>query len=183
MLCQLVCLDRRYQRMNCFNIREVESLLKSRFFPDLVNSYDYRLLLNNTIINLRYKTTTLTPLDNNLLLFNHFNLEKAVHAKTLTSNTVDYLSLNSSAPFLTQLYFLFTKSYCFSRVLYLNFQLLAVGPCTPTTVPDVIERFGFYAILDLFSFFSQYCATELSRQMTALLYLTNLSKDSKELTR
>ena len=32
MLCQLVCLDRRYQRMNCFNIREVQALLKGRFF-------------------------------------------------------------------------------------------------------------------------------------------------------
>ena len=31
MLCQLVCVDRRYQRMNCFNIREVESLLKRKF--------------------------------------------------------------------------------------------------------------------------------------------------------
>lgn len=81
MLCQLVCLDRRYQRMNCFNIREVESLLKSRFFPDLVNSYDYRLLLNNTILNLRFKTTTIAPLENNLLLFSHYNLEKGAHTK------------------------------------------------------------------------------------------------------
>lgn len=32
MLSQLVCLDRRYSRMNCFNIREVESLLKTKIF-------------------------------------------------------------------------------------------------------------------------------------------------------
>jgi hypothetical protein len=25
MLCQLVCVDRRYQRMNCFNISEIKS--------------------------------------------------------------------------------------------------------------------------------------------------------------
>ena len=30
-LCQLVCIDRRYQRMNCFNVSEVQSLLRSRF--------------------------------------------------------------------------------------------------------------------------------------------------------
>ena len=30
MLCQIACIDRRYQRMNCFNIREVQTLLRSR---------------------------------------------------------------------------------------------------------------------------------------------------------
>ena len=33
-LCQLVCIDRRYQRMNCFNIRELQSLLRNRFFEE-----------------------------------------------------------------------------------------------------------------------------------------------------
>ena len=32
MLMQLVCVDRRYQRMNCFNIRELQGILKRRFF-------------------------------------------------------------------------------------------------------------------------------------------------------
>ena len=31
-LCQLVCIDRRYQRMNCFNIKELQSLLRNKFF-------------------------------------------------------------------------------------------------------------------------------------------------------
>jgi hypothetical protein len=34
-LCQLVCIDRRYQRMNCFNVRELQSLLRNRFFFEL----------------------------------------------------------------------------------------------------------------------------------------------------
>ncbi len=55
MLCQLVCVDRRYQRMNCFNIREAESLLKRRFFTDLINSKDQHILLNKTAIGLRFK--------------------------------------------------------------------------------------------------------------------------------
>ena len=33
-LCQLVCIDRRYQRMNCFNIRELQGLLRNRFFEE-----------------------------------------------------------------------------------------------------------------------------------------------------
>ena len=70
MLGQLVCVDRRYQRMNCFNIREVQSLLKRKFFHDLVISADYHTLLNNTIINLRYKTNNLSVLDSNSYLLN-----------------------------------------------------------------------------------------------------------------
>jgi hypothetical protein len=66
MLCQLVCTDRRYQRMNCFNIREVQALLKRKFFNDLINTHDYHFLLDNTIMGLRYKT-------NELLNSNHSN--------------------------------------------------------------------------------------------------------------
>lgn len=33
-LCQLVCVDRRYQRMNCFNIKEAQTLLKQKFLFD-----------------------------------------------------------------------------------------------------------------------------------------------------
>lgn len=56
MLCQLVCVDRRYQRMNCFNIRELQGILKRRFFTDLVNSSDHRTFLNESTIGLRFKS-------------------------------------------------------------------------------------------------------------------------------
>jgi len=72
MLCQLVCTDRRYQRMNCFNIRELQGILKRRFFTDLVNSNDHRDLVNETMIGLRYKTNGLNSTDQNMSLF--FNL-------------------------------------------------------------------------------------------------------------
>ena len=55
MLCQLVCVDRRYQRMNCFNIRELQGILKRRFFNDLVNSNDHHTLLNDSMIGIRFK--------------------------------------------------------------------------------------------------------------------------------
>lgn len=58
MLFQLVCVDRRYQRMNSFNIRELQSILQRRFFPDLVNSSDHRLLLDQSSIGTRYYVNT-----------------------------------------------------------------------------------------------------------------------------
>lgn len=78
MLAQLVCIDRRYQRMNCFNIREVESLLKKRFFADLVTTNDKRELLPKTILNLRNKLDHSNQIETNFFLFynygtNHFS--------------------------------------------------------------------------------------------------------------
>jgi hypothetical protein len=55
MLCQLVCVDRRYQRMNCFNIRELQGILKRKFFPDLININDHRYLMDTSMIGLRFK--------------------------------------------------------------------------------------------------------------------------------
>lgn len=65
LLCQLVCIDRRFQRMNCFNVREAESLLKRKFFVDLINSKDLHELYNDTALSLRYKTFNKLNLENN----------------------------------------------------------------------------------------------------------------------
>jgi len=56
LLLQLVCLDRRYQRMNCFNIRELQALLKTRFLSDDKNPHEHFKFARRTVIGLRYKT-------------------------------------------------------------------------------------------------------------------------------
>mgnify|MGYP006073249651 FL=1 len=95
MLCQLVCLDRRYQRMNCFNIREVESLLKGKFFPDLVNSQDHRTLLNNSMVGLRFKTNNLDTIAHDTLLFNTYALGTKVNTRYTYFNPTVIENLNS----------------------------------------------------------------------------------------
>ena len=60
MLMQLVCVDRRYQRMNCFNIRELQVILKRRFFTDLMNSADHHTLIDSSMIGLRFKTNNIS---------------------------------------------------------------------------------------------------------------------------
>lgn len=75
MLCQLVCVDRRYQRMNCFNIREVQSLLKRKFFTDLINSKDHHELLNSTAMSTRFKTNNINAINGNLLLSYTYGLD------------------------------------------------------------------------------------------------------------
>ena len=54
MLVQLVCLDRRYQRMNCYNIREIQTILKSKYSPNPAEDVDIRSSLNESAVSLRY---------------------------------------------------------------------------------------------------------------------------------
>lgn len=85
MLAQLVCLDRRYQRMNCFNMREMQALLKEKYFSDLINSYDYRSNIFNSI-NLRYRLNDISSIDNNLPLFSNNSLKLTFFVKIQNFN-------------------------------------------------------------------------------------------------
>lgn len=69
MLVQLVCLDRRYQRMNCYNIREIQTILKSKYSPNVELDSDIRLFINTTALGLRYQMSDLTFIDSSLLNF------------------------------------------------------------------------------------------------------------------
>jgi len=77
MLCQLVCIDKRYHKINCFNISEAQSLLKKKFFSDLIFSNQFKkdnLALSST---LKFKTGNIFFENNNnissLFSSNNFN--------------------------------------------------------------------------------------------------------------
>lgn len=93
MLMQLVCVDRRYQRMNCFNIRELQGILKRKFFTDLVNTNDHRDFLNQSIIGLRFKS------NNNLAIIpeveSFFNLGTTLNTKSKITNLKSMYSEHS----------------------------------------------------------------------------------------
>ena len=80
MLVQLVCLDRRYQRMNCYNIREIQTLLKSQYSPNARDEGTVNRLLSETIIGLRYKLMSLTSVDSTMLNYYRHSL----HSSSLT---------------------------------------------------------------------------------------------------
>ena len=69
MLVQLVCLDRRYQRMNCYNIREIQTILKSKYSPNTSISTDVHFALSDTSIGLRYQLGGLGFTDNSTLTY------------------------------------------------------------------------------------------------------------------
>ena len=96
MLMQLVCVDRRYDRMNAFNIRQLQGILKRRFFADLVNSADHRDLLSSSMIGLRFRTNNNINLDHDTLSF--FKLGTNNSSKTRSSDFNNYyLSFLSSS--------------------------------------------------------------------------------------
>jgi hypothetical protein len=126
MLLQLVCTDRRYARMNCFNIRELQGILKRKFFTDLVNSHDHKNLLEKSMIGLRYKTNSNINLDLDTLNFYNFG----IHLNT-NNNNLNYTNINlTSNSFLAKNYFLpmdliFKKSYKFSYNFLIDLGSLA----------------------------------------------------------
>jgi hypothetical protein len=92
MLCQLVCTDRRYARMNCFNIRELQGILKRKFFVDLVNSHDHRHLFKQTMIGLRYKLNMDTNLNTDIHNFFNLGLHNTNLPRSFSFNNAELVS-------------------------------------------------------------------------------------------
>ena len=90
MLGQLICIDRRYQRMNCFNLKEIESLLKKKFFIDLINTNQYSNLINLSMIGIKFKNNNLINIDSNLNLAFLYGITKNKKGK----NTSQYFQIN-----------------------------------------------------------------------------------------
>lgn len=84
MLCQLVCVDRRYQRMNAFNIRELQGILKRRFFNDLLNITDYREFMSHTLIGTRFKSNTNLSINPDASIVYNFGTTLPAKSKTTT---------------------------------------------------------------------------------------------------
>lgn len=79
MLAQLICLDRRYQRMNCFNIRELQTLLKNRYHPELLDEKLHTDFLAQTTLSTRFKLFDLNVITPRMSLFNDFSVFSSSH--------------------------------------------------------------------------------------------------------
>ena len=121
MLCQLVCVDRRYQRMNCFNIREIQSILKRKFFTDLINTHEHHTLLDKTAMGLRFKTNNFNTLNSNVFVFYNYGIEFSpkIRSNYFFSNNINFTNIsyfNNTSYF----YLLITKFLNFNFFFFLN---------------------------------------------------------------
>lgn len=104
MLCQLVCVDRRYQRMNCFNIRELQGILKRRFFNDLVNSNDHHTLLNESMIGIRFKLNNTQNIEPDIFTFYNFgttDVSKFKSQSLISSYNLNFFEEKLTSYFMT----------------------------------------------------------------------------------
>lgn len=103
MLAQLVCLDRRYQRMNCFNIRELQTLLKNRYHPELLDEKLHTDFLAQTVLSARFKMFDLSVINPKMSLFSEFSALK-------TSTSVTHPNVNSALNSTTTPYSTYTNT-------------------------------------------------------------------------
>jgi heme/copper-type cytochrome/quinol oxidase subunit 1 len=119
MLCQLVCVDRRYQRMNCFNIREIQSILKRKFFTDLINQHDHHTLLDKTAIGLKFKTQNINLIDSNSINFYNYGLQLSSQIKGNNYNFSNNYGINENNFFNSNfIFFSLIKKFSNSRIIF-----------------------------------------------------------------
>jgi hypothetical protein len=159
MLCQLVCVDRRYQRMNCFNIRELQGILKRRFFTDLVNTSDHREVLESSMIGLRFKTNNELSLDSDTLSFHNYGTTSSSKQRSsiLLNSYVDQGNSNS-----------FSLKY--SEVNYFSFESL-----TQFVSSHIVLIYSTIQSINLKSLFSLSSSSTLSGLIYTLQQLFNVS--------
>jgi hypothetical protein len=63
--------------MNCFNIRELQGILKRRFFTDMMSSHEYKTFFGRTVINLRFKLNANDLFEHDTLTFHGFGLKNS----------------------------------------------------------------------------------------------------------
>lgn len=173
MLCQLVCLDRRYQRMNCFNIREVEALLKGRFFPDLVNTHDHRFLIVTSTLGLRFKTNNLDTVNSSALLFYQYGLQNTTQNR-YNSFTTSFETFGTSYEFfatqsLKTLIIYYINYYCYSTPTFFmsllpDLGLLLSYVLHPLQFTHTSTRRGVLTCFEFCYFWSAFIKSEFERQ-------------------
>lgn len=163
MLCQLVCTDRRYQRMNCFNIRELQSILKRKFFTDLFNSHDHRELLGKSMIGLRYTMNNTLNINHDLLSFYQFGT--SIEPQTAVASFINFYTTGvrtntSSSAFISGGYLLLTTatsplSLCTQLVnnLFFTYKLFLLESFKFLGSPQTYD-IGYYIYTYLYSHLS-----------------------------
>jgi hypothetical protein len=82
--------------MNCFNIREIQGILKRKFFTDLVNTSDNRLAMDSTLVGMRHKNNMSNILLYDQSLFYNFDLTNTSKFKTFNIPSNDVYTYSSN---------------------------------------------------------------------------------------
>jgi hypothetical protein len=178
MLMQLVCVDRRYQNMNCFNIRELQGILKRKFFADLVNSADHREVLSSSMIGLRFKANNNFNLDHDVLSFfklgtNNLNRSRS---SEYSSSYAHKLSFNGSTSAFANNYLPYSSGlFSATNTFLMSTQLVILSPLV--SLKTLFSNFNF---TNLFTALKSNIFFSTSQTNTAVYYgeIQNLESSS-----
>jgi len=167
MLMQLVCVDRRYQRMNCFNVRELQGNLKRKFFTDLVNSNDHRDFLNQSILGMRFKTNNNLAITPDMEAFYNFGTTSSSKVKTFefVNTYTSNMSIN------------FSNSFSLFHINLFNISTNVINYVKSIT--DVILSISLYSTMTTFNIPTS-LANLMSFNLTSFKFYTTSSSNFKE---
>lgn len=138
-LCQLVCIDRRYQRMNCFNIRELQSLLRNRFFDETVP------LNLSTKSEYRYQTSSILNFVTNKTSLNQIT-ESHTGLKKQTLEPLNFFNFNDLNKnfFIRNFFYTNNNTLKSTKLRYIDYKIFNFNFSTKIS----------YILEDFFLFFS-----------------------------
>jgi len=87
--------------MNCFNIRELQGILKRKFFTDLVNTSDSHKAFESTLINMRHKNNMSNILMYDQSLLYNFDLTNTSKYKNFSFSPGEIYTYNPISFFLS----------------------------------------------------------------------------------
>jgi len=135
--------------MNCFSIRELQSVFKRRFFTDLTTSNDYRYLLEKSMIGLKYKLNNNMNISHNMFIFNNYGTSKIINNKYNLYQNI-YLSNTSSSD--DRVSFLFLNF--FLKNLKFDSFFLFINSILPLNYFfNLISNLSFYSFFYIFNLF------------------------------
>jgi hypothetical protein len=88
--------------MNCFNIREIQTLLRARFYADLMGENSANIFLSQTALGLRFKLNEPSFINLNYLILNRYGILNNLTGRFQNYKVIDK---EESLGFFNQQYF------------------------------------------------------------------------------
>lgn len=149
--------------MNCFNIRELQGILKRKFFADLVNSTDNHKAVESTIINMRHKNNMSNILLYDQSLLYNFDLTNTSKQKNFTFTKDGNYTYSAFSGFVTKPY----NSNFFYIGNYLVFSNLLKDTVNFVGIPTLTS---FFTLPNSLFFFKTSLSNNLQNSLTKHLF-------------
>jgi len=128
--------------MNCFNIRELQGILKRKFFPDLININDHKFL-DSSIIGLRYKQNSSDSIRPDQSLFYNIGITNIPKQKlhTLVSYSSQITTNTSNSK---QLFYGDNKFFTSLIECFININPTQLTSYLIILIKEILLVFNFY---------------------------------------